>query len=476
MPIGSVRAQRARSGDQKATADSQKQSGDSEPVLEEPETSEGDAFAADPAADDADSESSSDDDSELRIEPTDDRVPQPLLTYAHSLTDFEALAFQTNPTLAAAAARIDAAAGQQVQAGLYPNPVIGYTGLQIGLQGTAGLQGGFISQRFITGGKLALDQDIAGKEVDIEHLHLRAQEIRLLSDVRLRFFEALTAQQRAVLSRKLAGIGDELVSATQKLLEAEQGTENDLLQAEIRADESHILLDDAMNDYVAAWRRLVAVVGRPEMPPNPVRGELDANLPQLDWDTTYATVLSGHPALDIARTRVTRAALVLERAKREPIPNVDVSLGLLRQNVTGDDVARIQVSLPVPVFDRNQGNIRSAEANWLAACHDVRRIELQLHEELATAYRRYTNAQHQVARYGDRILPRAKRSLLFVANGYEEGQVEYLTLLTAQTTYFQVSLSYLASLRELRTSASLIEGQLLSNNLQFMQANSASNR
>ena len=83
-----------------------------------------------------------------------------------SLLDLETIAFESNPTLSAATARMQAARGKQVQAGLYPNPVIGYDGTQIGNLGTAGQQGGFISQRFITGGKLKLDQAIAGKEVE----------------------------------------------------------------------------------------------------------------------------------------------------------------------------------------------------------------------------------------------------------------------------------------------------------------------
>ncbi|MCP4504862.1 MAG: TolC family protein, partial [Fuerstiella sp.] len=75
-----------------------------------------------------------------------------------SLADLESLALQRNPTLATATARMNAARGQKVQAGLYPNPSVGYHATEIGNLGTAGQQGAFISQRFITGGKLELDQ------------------------------------------------------------------------------------------------------------------------------------------------------------------------------------------------------------------------------------------------------------------------------------------------------------------------------
>ena len=399
----------------------------------------------------------------VELLPETEIQPQPV--EAFTLADLEGMAFQNNPTLAAAAARMNVARGRQVQAGLYPNPVVGYHGVEMGLRGTSGQQGGFISQRFITGGKLGLDQAIAGKEIDEAHFRFHAQERRVLTDVRLRFYDALVAQRRVALTKELAGIGDELVAATEKLIEGRQGTENDLLQAEIRSDESHILLDNALNQNVEAWRRLAAVVGVPTMQMSPVTGELNADMPSFDWDTCYATVLGGNPALQAARTRVDRARIVISRAKREPIPNIDLSVSHRHHNVTNDNVTNVQVGIPIPIFNRNQGNIRSAEAEWVAACNEVKRIELELQDRLAVAYRRYANARQQADRYSKRMVPRAKKSLRLVTDGYESGQIKYLPLLTAQQTYLQVNLSYLDSLQELRAAASMIDGQLLSESL-----------
>ena len=384
---------------------------------------------------------------------------------ALTLADLEAIAFQNNPTLADAAARMNIARGEQLQAGLCPNPVAGYHATEIGNNGTAGQQGGFISQRLITGGKLQLDQAIAGKDINAAHFRYHAQKLRVLSDVRVRFYVARVAQRRIGLTKELARIGDDLVEATEKLIAGRQGTENDLLQAEIRADESHILLDNARNEHVEAWRRLVAVAGVPNLQKTPLSGELDADLSSLDWDSCYAMVLGNNPALNAARTRVDRARIVIRRARKEPIPNIDLLVSVRHHNITDSDVANVQVGIPVPVFNRNQGNIRSAEAEWVAACSEVRRIELDLQDRLAVAYRRYKNARQQADRYSQRMIPRARRSLKLVTGGYENGQVEYLTLLNAQETYLQVNLSYVDSLRELRVSSSIIEGQLLTDSL-----------
>ena len=382
-----------------------------------------------------------------------------------TLADLERIAFQHNPTLATAAARMRAAQGRQMQAGRYPNPVVGYHATEVGNQGTAGQQGGFVSQRFITAGKLKLDQQIAGKEIDEAHFQFHAQEQRILSDVRARFYEALVAQKRIDLTEELAHIGDELVKATDKLLKSRLGSANDLLQAEIRADESRILLDNARNLQLEAWRRLSAVVGSPHMRLTPLAGNLVADLPKLKWETCYRTLLGSHPELRAAQARRDRAALVIRRAKKEPIPNIDFSVSVRHHSITDSEVANVQVGIPVPIFDRNQGNISTVEAEWMAAKKEIERIELDLQDRLAVAFRKYANARHQAERYGLRMVPRARQSLKLVTAGYEKGQVQYRTLLTAQQTYVQVNLSYLNSLRELRASSSLIDGQLLTGSL-----------
>jgi len=382
-----------------------------------------------------------------------------------TLGDLEQIAFQNNPTLARASARMQAAQGRQVQASLYPNPVVGYHATEIGNLGTAGQQGAFVSQRFITAGKLGLDQAIVGKEIDEAHFRFHGQEQRVLSDVRVRFYDALVAQKRVELTKTLTRIGDELVQSTEKLLEGRLATDNDLLQAEIRADESRILFDNARNQQIEAWRRLAAVVGMPQMQMATASGELTGELPQLEWDSCCATVLAGNPELNAAQARLDRAEIVIRRAKKEPIPNVDLFVSVRKNNISGSDNANVQLGIPIPIFDRNQGNVAAAEADWVAASKEVQRIELDLQDRLAVAFRRYSNARQQVDRYGRRMVPRAKKSLDLVTQGYQKGQVKYLTALTAQQTYVQVSLSYLDSLQELRVSSSVIDGQLLTGSL-----------
>jgi len=399
------------------------------------------------------------------VQPLQSSPPTGVQSTTVSLSDLEAIALDNNPTLSAAAARIDDAQGRLRQAGRYPNPVIGYHATEIGNQGTAGQQGGFVGQRFVTAGKLKLDKEIASRDVDETHFRWHVQEQRVLSDVRLRFYDAIVAQQRVELASEFARIGQSIVEATEKLQANHLRTENDVLQGEVRAEQANIVLDNARNEQLESWRRLAAVIGMPTMKKPMLAGELSANQTRLNWDDCYAKVLGSNPELSAARSHVEREKAAIRRAELESIPNLDFSLSVRHHNVTSDNVANVQVGMPIPLFDRNRGNIQSAKARWIGAMNEVDRIELHLQDRLAIAFRRYSNASQQTERYQQRIIPRAKRSLDLVANGYDAGKVDFVTLLTAKQTHLQVSLAHLDSLGELWKASTAIDGQLLDGSL-----------
>jgi cobalt-zinc-cadmium efflux system outer membrane protein len=388
-------------------------------------------------------------------------IPAPL-----SLADLEQLALQNNPTLSMAAAKIAAAQGRQVQGGLRPNPQIGYFGMDIGEDDTAGQHGGFVSKEFVTGGKLRLNRAVGGQEVQEMRYQASAQELRVLSDVRLRFYDALAAQRQVELTAELVRVSQQLTDTSRRLFEGQQVSQSDLLQAEIEAEESGIAAVTAENQNHEAWRRLAAVVGIPPVEQRPLTGSLDDDIPTYTWDEAYARVLAENPEVAAAEARIRKSRLAVERARREVIPNVEVMASVSHMFQTNDGVAGVQVGIPVPVCNRNQGNIQAAEAELIAAENAVRRLELELQDRLAMAFRRYASARQQTDRYRQEILPRAQNSLDLLGTGYREGQVDFQTLLTSQRTYIRVNLAYLAALAEFRQAATVIDGQLLTDSFQ----------
>ncbi len=392
--------------------------------------------------------------------PADANCPSP-----RNLTELESIALNNNPTLAQAAARIRALQGKQVQAGLYPNPRIGYVGEEMGNDHTSGMQGASVGQTYITGGKLQLGRATIAKEIAQAQWACQMQRLRVLNDVRLGYFEFLAARQSVDLHSQLLEIGRVGLTAAESLHKAQEVSRVDILQAKIEADTAAMQWRDAQHRRQAAGRRLAAVLGVREIELARLEGNLESEPPPITWEASFERLCSQSPELARARIGVERTRFALDREIAGRKPDVDAELLVMHNNENNDNIASFNVGLPLPLFNRNQGNIARAQAELNSAGFEVRRIELQIQERLTAAFRRYENARNQVDTYARELLPNAKESLDLASLGYRQGEIPYLDLLTSQRTFFRVKMAYLDALKELQSSYSLIEGMLLDGSL-----------
>jgi outer membrane protein, heavy metal efflux system len=383
-----------------------------------------------------------------------------------TLGELEEMAVRCNPTLAQAASRIEAARGRYVQAGLYPNPIAGYIGAEIGNEKQSGQQGSFVGQEIVTAGKLRLSRSVVEQEIRQAEWAWQSQRQRVLTDVRRSFYEVLVAQRTMELTEQLVHIGEEGVKTTESLMRAKEVARADVLQASIESDSANVLLERARNRHAASWRNLAAVAGAADMPPRPLAGEAWDGLSVLTWEDTYSRLLAESPQLASARAGIARAQATLNRECAQRVPNIDLQAAVQYDNNTKDTFATVQAGVPMPLFNRNQGNIRRAQAELMAAQNEIQKVQLELQQRLAAVFEQYTTARYQVEKYSRDIIPKAQESLDLANKGYRQGEYNYLFLLTAQRTYFQTNVIYLDALRELRTAATAIEGNLLSGSLQ----------
>jgi outer membrane protein, heavy metal efflux system len=161
--------------------------------------------------------------------------------------------------------------------------------------------------------------------------------------------------------------------------------------------------------------------------------------------------------------------VALERARVQPIPNVNVQ-GLVNwqdNGIGGSADGGIAVLVPIAVFDRNQGAIMRAENDVVSARMAISQIELELQIRLAAVFEQYSNSRNQVGRYRETILPAAEESLQLTRQMYQAGETNYLGLLTAQRTFSQTHRNYLDAVLRLRISEVQIEGLLLSGSLEY---------
>ncbi|MFT5094811.1 MAG: cobalt-zinc-cadmium efflux system outer membrane protein [Porticoccaceae bacterium] len=381
-----------------------------------------------------------------------------------TLPSLEELALASNPTLLAVQAKVDAANGRWLQVGLKPNPVASISIQEIGNDDSAGQYGALIGQEFVTADKLELNRNSAAWRVKQVEQELAAQRLRVLTDVRRGFYSMLVAQERLVVANELLDIAEQSVEKATELIKFQEPA-TVLTQAEIEAELAAVLVDNFQIQRKAQWHRLAAVVGQPDMPLQNVDGELKGNAPKVVWDQALDRLRRESPEIASAMAEVEQSRWKLQRADVESTPNVTLQAGVFYDDSSSDPFATLQMSMPLPLNDWNQGGIAEAQANVIAAEQSVERVELSLQQRLAAVYQQYEQARKQAARYETTILQKARKNLDLNRQSYDSGQSSYLAVLTAQRSYSQARLAWLNALDQLWSATVQMDGLLLSGSL-----------
>lgn len=382
-----------------------------------------------------------------------------------NISYFRDLALTRSPVVSIGQQRVEAAKGRQVQAGLYPNTRVGYHANEIGMHGSDGAHGVFLQQRFITGGKRELDVQIAEQAVFSEQFFLEASKLRVLTDVDNAFGNLLIAQQKVDVLSTLVNVNRTTFDATKRLVEAGQSGKHVEWQASIELSQAEVARDQAIQEHQYAWRDLMFVCGQPNIKLVRVSGDVAKVVNGGSFQAVVESIINKSPQVAMAQQRIQQATLNVRRQKLETVPNIDAMVSLRNHSLTGDNITNIQVGIPVPLFDKNQGNIRTAEAEEAMRRAELRRLKLSLRQRAASVYRDFETARIAESRYREEILGSATKNLNLITKGYQDGQVDFLSMLTAQRTLLNVQLTYLRSSRKLHNAVTKLNGHLLFDSL-----------
>lgn len=393
-------------------------------------------------------------------------LPAPQLApTGYTLDNLVQLGLTQNPALQQAGLSISAAQGKAFQSGLYPNPTFSFSADELGDKtGPAGILTPQVSQELVTGGKLRLNRAIAGREVDQSTLALQSQRYFLLTTIRQGYFEVLAYQRRVEILTELVKLAKKSQESAELLLKGKQIAELDVLPFQLELDRLTAELEAAQREGMAAWRRLAASMGVPNLPKSPLVGSLDIPLPEFDFDPLRDFVLDAHPEVSFAKVGIAKAELAVKRAEVEKIPNVTVGAGYTRQNQNRSDDWLFGVSVPIPAFNRNQGNVQAARAELGRAIFELARVQNDLSGRLATAYGQFSAAKQRADRYRTSILPTATRSYQLSLTAFKGGQFEYLRVVQAQRAVAEANLEYIRALSDAWKAASEIAGLTLQEN------------
>lgn len=387
-----------------------------------------------------------------------------------TLERLEQLALENNPTARGAQAAIDAARSQAQQAGAWPNPIAGYTGEEITNRGNVdprGEHGFFIEQTIPLGGKLRLGRSVFERAVDEATARAELQRLRIISSVRVLFYEVLTTERRIEVNERLAALASDATGVTAQLFNVGAADRPDFLASEVETRRVQLELIAARNQIFALRQQLAALVGVPDVASRSLAGSIDQAIPELERDATVQALIERSPQVRAARAAVARRQAQTALARRQTYPDLFLRGGAAYNREHGEDTrqpigweGQIEAGVSVPLFNRNQGGITAARAEESVAEAELTRLQLALRAQAASEFATYLTALRSAESFRADILPRAEQAYTLYLARYREMGAAYPQVLVAQRGLFEMAREYLSHLEGAWRSALRLQGLL----------------
>jgi outer membrane protein, heavy metal efflux system len=385
-------------------------------------------------------------------EPADPVEPDGDLTLRQAV----ALTLLRSPELAIFGWEVRAREARIVQAGAIPNPVVGVAVENLAVPRkdeviTGGIQTTIqLGQVVELGGKRASRIDVASRERDVAGWDYEIRRIDLLSRVSKLFVDVLSAQRRGFLLEEAVRVAEESALAVSERVKAGKASQVEETKANVALSSARIALARSKRELEASRKALSGNWGNLTPRFRNASGDLDS-VPAIPPLEDLTKLLSQNPILGLWASEVSLRKAVVELAKSSAVPDLTVSAGYRRYSVSGDDDVNAMVvglSIPLPVFDRNQGGIREARSYISRSQEELRRAELRLGIDLAEGYRSLSSAHAESTALRDTVLPGAQVALETVREGYRLGRFGLLDVLDSQRTLFEVRSQYLRATAE----------------------------
>ena len=349
-------------------------------------------------------------------------------------------------------------AAGKIKAGLYPNPVLeldGSTGEITGSRFENTLSVG-VSQEFLTMGKRGKRLQVAGKEIESFDRQVDNSGRLIMEEVKTTFYDLLVAGKRVELAERSIALYSQLLDITKQRFDAGDVPELDLNLARVEAARSEGRKAEAERELYPAKARLLLLMGLPLDETAGFSGTLEVIASTKTVAELKGLALAKRSDLKALEAEKEKGSAEVILARAERTPNVTFGVGYQRENsaidVSGEDIKShdnligMKVSIPIPLFDRNQAGIREANARKGSADNRYDFTRLTIEREVESAFARLRAAEKSLSIYTRDILPQLEENLKLVQEAYRLGEVGILTVIEEQKKFFEVNDGYLTAL------------------------------
>jgi cobalt-zinc-cadmium efflux system outer membrane protein len=370
----------------------------------------------------------------------------------YTLSDLHRLAVENSPTIRQAAADVETARGNMIQASMYPNPNFGWQTDPSNNNATTAAVGIYFEQLIKTAGKLKLATAAALKSLENAELALKRARSDLATAVRNAYFAFLVARETVEVTEALARFTDEIYQLQVNLLRVGVAAAYEPAALRAQAQSARLAYRQAIETFIYDWKQLAAVIGLRDLPLSEVAGQVDQLIPRYDYNKVLAHVLKNHTDVLTAGNSIEMQKYNLKSAQVTAIPDIFIHYQIQRDTALAPMTWYSQMTMGValPVWDQNRGGILAAEGALTRALQEPKRVELNIANNLAAAFTAYRTSLEALEAYRKEILPDQVR---YYRGVHERRRIDpnaqFGDLVTAQTALAASVTTYLTTLGSL---------------------------
>ncbi|OQW68714.1 MAG: cobalt-zinc-cadmium resistance protein [Proteobacteria bacterium ST_bin12] len=374
-----------------------------------------------------------------------------------TLSDSLDLALKANPDIAVALREREALSGTKVQAATRPNPYVS-TSIQDTRSATRQiyLQ---LNQEFELGNKRKARIDAADAFYSKADAELDSKQAEIHANVVLAYFEVLVAQERVKLAQSSVEVAESALDVASKRVKAGKSSPVEQTKSAIAESSVKIELIQATTQLNNSRKRLSALWGDSAPRFERATGEVTI-IPEVSHLEELQALIDDSPAVKIAKLEIIARDALTKIERSRAVPNITISAGVVNNQEVGLNQALFGLSIPIPVFDRNQGNVQEAVSRKFKAEDELVAIKNKIQTNLATQYERLSAARQSTLSFKNDILPNAQSAFNAANRGFSLGKFNFLDVLDAQRTLYQTKSQYINALLEAHQSIAEIERTL----------------
>lgn len=394
-------------------------------------------------------------------------APSPALTLSGAVQ--EALA--NNLSFRAELERIGVAQGQLQQARVVPNPVLGATTSTDRFAAREG-EGGWsssVEQEFETAGKRHYRILTARSDLERVRHETETAERDLTAQVQETYFTLLLNERDLDLARRTSAILERFVDLNRKRVQAGEVPGLELNLAEIELARSRKNEQDFERRFRETSAAMNLLLGRPANSAVHPANDFSAAQPLLPPDQEFlAFGLRHRPEILAAQSNVQARADAARLARAFRFPNVTLGAGYQKQrSVIGatalseflrrESQVALTATIPLPLFNRNRGNIVSADHERRAAEEQAQFVRNTVESQITAALSNYHSRVVVRALYESSVLPQMEKNLDAITEAYRLGNESIFAVIQTQRTYFETRHEYLTTLIDLESDRIALE-------------------